>query len=452
MPDGRVIELDVAAAWDPEEPERAGRRARGPGLVWLAVSLLFLLIGPPPAEARMAAAWRADAHRGFFWLTDDALFRVVRAEDGLHLAADDLETGAPLWERKLDGPLATTYHHAAPLLAPRFPPTPGGPTITRVLDAETGRRLGTYPVPAVPLAYFTDQVAVVIDREPDARAIPPASSDWHYDGWVEAHVVTAIDLQTGGIRWIGRLEPGRTWVLPGLRPYQDGVIGGGAAEGWMAVLEPAGAIEIWDLASGQVRARGNAGPFDAWSYALALPGVLTVSTQEGLEPVLSGYDPHTLHRLWRVRVPDVPDASAWPVVCGSTVCLSSPYALWGLDLGTGGLAWHQRVVDVYPTADPLVPVLIVEGPVLIEVNTGRVRPLPERWRIVDPQPRRGSMVVMRVEDDFHVRLGRLDLVTGVITTLGDARVASPGGPCRATSTHLACADGATVRVWRIAPR
>ena len=62
------------------------------------------------------------------------------------------------------------------------------------------------------------------------------------------------------------------------------------------------------------------------------------------------------------------------------------------------------------------------------------------------------MVVMQVEDDFHVRLGRLDLITGAITTLGDTRVTSPGGPCRATATHLACGDGATVRVWRIAPR
>jgi hypothetical protein len=447
---GPVVELDPVGPWDPEESERGGRRSRAAGLTWLVVCLLFLLIGPPPAGASLRLAWRADAYRGYFWLTDDAVFRVVRAEGELRLVADDLATGAPRWERALDGPLAATYHRAAPILAPRFPPTPGGPTMTRVLDAETGRRLGTYPVPAVPLAFFTDQVAVTIDREPGAPAIPPASSDWFYDGWLAAHVVTAIDLGTGATRWVRRLEPGRTWVLPGLRPYQDGVFGGGAAESWMAVLDPAGAVDIWDLATGQVRVHGDAGPFDAWSYALALSDVLAVSTQDGLDAVLTGYDPRTLARLWRMPLPDVPDASAWPVACGSTVCLSSPYALWSLDLTTGALAWHRRVVDVYPTADPLVPVLVIEGPMLVEVRTGRVWSLPTRWRIVDPQPRRGSMVVMRVEDDYHVRLGRLDLTTGGITTLGDARVTSPGGPCRATATHLACADGSTVRVWRIA--
>lgn len=150
---------------------------------------------------------------------------------------------------------------------------------------------------------------LIIDREPGSRVTPPTGSDWFYDGWHEPHLVTATDLRTGGTRWTGRLEPGASWVLPGVRPYQDGVAGGGAAESWMAVLDPSGHIDIWDLASGKVRVRGDLGPFDAWSYAMALPDVLTVSTQDDLEPVLTGYDPRTFARLWRVRAPDIPDAS-----------------------------------------------------------------------------------------------------------------------------------------------
>src|SRR5206468_1676564 len=109
----------------------------------------------------------------------------------------------------------------------------GTPTATRVLDQEAGRRLAAYPMPAMPLVYIADTVAVMIDREPGATS---AEADALADGWTQAHRVTAVDLATGDVRWVGRIEPGSTWALPGVQPWDDGVVVGGPDAHDMAVI------------------------------------------------------------------------------------------------------------------------------------------------------------------------------------------------------------------------
>lgn len=442
-----MIDLDVPSPWEPADtrPPRQNHAAAAAGL---AALLVLLLTGPLHMGGSPTLAWQAETIRGFFWVDSSAVYTLSRAANGLRLVARQPVTGRERWGRLLDGPLPQTYRVEPALLLPRFPPFPGSPAGTTVLDARSGQLIGTYPVPAVPIVYFAGDVAVTVDRLPGAP-VRLEGNTW-YDGWKEPHIATGIDLATGATRWTRRLPAGSSWALPGVYPWMEGFVGRPAGRGWLAVVTSDGIAETWELRTGATTAHADVGPLDYyWSYSLALPDVLVVNRQAWPEMELRGYDPTTLAELWRVRLPSVPDGSAWPVQCADLVCLTSPHAIWAIDRTRNRLAWHHRVGIVYAGPFPKLAAVTVEGPVLLEISTGRMQPIREGWRIVEAQPGHRSLVLSRTDPGDRVRVGLLDQAGGGITDLGLLGSATTADQCHATQVRLVCADAGTVRVWRI---
>jgi len=446
MQQSRVIDLEVPSPWGLRVP--AGRRRRGPALVGLSVLLVLLLTGPAHIGPALTLAWRAEAFQGFLWLDEDTAYSGTRTADGLRLVARDVATGRVRWEYRLNGSLAESYLGEPTILVPRFPPYPGSPATTLVLDARTARQLGSYPVPAAPVAYFGEGVAVMVDREPGPPTGPDSPDGSTIDGWQEAHRATAVDLVTGETIWDRRLPAGSFWALPGVYPWMEGFVGTAAPGRWMAVVGSDGAAEVMDLHTGRVTARTRLGPFDSWSYAIALPEVLVVNSQAWPEMVLTGYNPQSLSMLWRIQLPGVPDPSAWPIECAGLVCMVSPYSVWGIDPEAGALVWRQRAVEVYAAGFRMLAAITFDGPVLVDVATGDARSVGGGWRIVEKQPRGRELVVSRVERE-RTELGVLDQDSSRITVLGDVGHIGSIDGCHTTGTHLACTVGDEMRVWRI---
>ncbi len=435
--------IDLEAPTPRRRGVPASGRRYGFAVVTLAITLLLALTGPVHSGRFLTLAWRADAFLGFHWVDGDTVYTTTRMGNELHLVSRDLATGRQRWAYRLEGSLVEAYLGRPTIFVPRFPPYPGSPATTLVLDATTARQLGSYPVPAAPLVYIADGVAVMADREP----VQPASPGG-FDGWREAHWVSGIDLATGQMTWRRRIAAGSSWALPGVYPWMEGLVGTSGRDRWMAVVGPDGTTEVWDLVTGTVVARAKIGPFDSWSYAVALPDVLVVNSRALPEMVLTGYDPRTMSVRWRVQLPGAPDVAAWPIECVPLVCLHSPYAIWAIDPGRGELRWHRRAVEVYPSRYAKLAALTVDGPAMLDVASGASLPLPDGWRIVEKQPLGRELVVSHVDAGRTV-LGTLDLDSGRIMILDDVGHIGTVGSCHTTATHVACTSGDQVRVWRI---
>jgi hypothetical protein len=444
----RVIELDVSTPWEPAPRERSARGPRVGAFLLLLVAVAGMLTGPSQlAGESLTLAWRATAFHNFFDVGGNTVYSVVDDAGQLRLVARDIELGTVRWSRVLEGPLAEAYFSNSVNLVTRFPPSLGTPTATRVLTQEAGRLVMSYPTPALPVAYIAGSVAILIEQEVGADI---ADADARLDGWRQAHRVTAVDLATGENRWEGRIDPGSTWALPGVQPWDDGVVWGGSDEGRMIVVASDGTAQVWDLTTGKVTARAELGQQynREVSYALAFPQVLAVSTTSVGGPIVVGWELRRMAVLWRVHVPNV---VAWPAPCGRLLCLRSENNTWAIDTRTGTVAWHAAGVSVYPTDMPVRRLAGVDGstPVTIDVGTGMVENVPDGWEVVDNDQRRGSLITALVDEDGQGHLGRLSLGTGQVADLGPIGSVMSGMRCRSTDTHVVCADGSQLRVWRL---
>ncbi|WP_344126565.1 hypothetical protein [Luedemannella flava] len=413
-------------------------------LVVLAV--VATLTGPATSGSEsLTLAWRSTAFHTFFGVTDDTVYAVTDDAGQLRLVARSLDRGLIRWSLRIEGPLADAYYASAVNVVTRFPPSPGTPAATRVATQEAGRRLVAYPVAAVPLAYIAGTVAIMIDREPSTTS---AEIDAREDGWVQAHRVTAVDLASGETRWVGRIEPGSTWALPGVQPWDDGVVVGGPDARQMVVVAPDGSAQSWDLTNGKVVARANIGPYQDFSYALAFPSVLAVSTWSLNGPIVTGWDMRRLAVKWQVPVPNV---VAWPAPCGRLLCMTAEDHTWAIDARTGEIVWDAPGVALHPTdvVTRRLSALAGTAPVTLDAATGQAYDIEGGWRVVDSDQRGSELVSVLVSNDGEARLGMLGLGTGTVRDLGQVGSVLAGIRCRANDTHIVCADGGQLRSWRL---
>jgi outer membrane protein assembly factor BamB len=443
-----VIDLESPSPSKSFRTTPARRRRRRVSAVALAVIVVVALTGPIHHGPSLTLAWRGNAFQGFLWVDDDAAYTAEATRVGLRLVARDLASGRPRWERPLDGPLAMTYASRSTFHLARFPAFPWLPAVTQIIDGRTAQLLGTYPVPAVPLVYFADDVAVVIDRVPDPLETRSGAELVSYDGWSEAHTVVAVDVVNGAALWSRTIAPGSFWALPSARPQTEGFTGEKGAGRWMAVVGPQGATEVWDLATGAVSAHGTIGGFDTSSYAIALPHLLVMHSTSWPQTVLVGYDSRTLVELWRLQATGLPDTSGWPTECGGLLCLASPYVVWALDPKAGRVLWNQQVVEIYGDEYAKLVAATLDGPVIVDTSSGVAQPLGGGWRIVETRTLGRPMVIARAEGN-RTQLGLLDQDSGHITVLDDVGIVGPLAQCHGTPTHVACTSGTQIRVWRI---
>jgi hypothetical protein len=459
----RVIDLDRPrpAAPGRRDPHLA-RRGRHTALLAGAVVLFVLiaLTGMPALGQPLTLAWRGGTLHAMLWVDDRSVYGLRPGLQGPMLTANDIATGTIRWQRELTGPLARMYPAESPMLVPLFGPHVPARASIAASSTRTGRLHGIYPVPAMPLVYFTDPVAVVVDLAPGTvqAGLRPAGPNQvgtgtagvgsTFDGWVEEHLVVAIDLETGATRWSRRIPAGSTWAMPGVHPWRDGFVGEPGPAPWMVVVGADGAAETWRLATGEVAARADVGPLVQWSYASALPGTVLINTGGWPNAIVDAYEPDELTRLWRSPVPTVPDVMSWPVLCASLICLMSTSDIWAVDLAPRRLAWHRAVVDVYAVGHRSMAVATLDGPVLLDLATGAVDAVPDGWRVAERRGREGP-VVLAVHAGGRTTLGLLDLDGGTPRTLGDVGEVGLPERCAISGAHLACATADEVRVWRM---
>lgn len=446
-----LIEIDPAEGWSPGWDDEARRRRRNSPLtlaILCAVVVLAALTGPAllPEGGSLRPLWHGTTETGFFTLTREALFQVEPAGPELRLTARDPATGHWRWSAPLDGALARLYARGPVVTLSRFVPGPIYEMTTRVIDVTTGRRAWVYPVPAAPLAYLGDDVAVVVDLADPPPAQDPGRLD---DGTTRAHRIRALDVHTGRPLWSTVLPAGTLWALPGVRQGADGLAQLAPGADWMLVAQLTGQAQVWDLATGAVLARAEFGPAQPRWYAAALAGAVVVRTDAPDGTFLTGFAPRTLTPVWRM---DAPDVYAVPFDCGDILCVTSDRGVWALSPRHGGLVWQSDDLAVRATAGATRLLSSQYGSPLtwVEVATGRARAPDDEWRVVDAGEHGGAFVVAQVTRSGFARVGVADPATGTVRFAGEVRGWALPTRCRLVADVLACADREQLRVWRAA--
>jgi hypothetical protein len=449
-----VIEIDTTRPWSPE-PSTDRRGNRFVGAILLALAVAVVMTGPALTAGRpFTFAWRALTLPGQFWVTDRSVYTIdvgapasVDAPRPLTLVARDPAFGTPQWMVRLTGVLAVDHGMDNYILITDFPPTFEQGVRSTIMDTRNGLTVRAYPTSSTPLAYIGDEVAVIIDRDPDVRE-PAQPRRTEETGLDRAHLVEARDLRTGAVRWIRRLEAGTMWHLPGVVPASEGIVGLPPGENWMVTYTPAGLVETWDLNNGDTLETAIVGPLSTQSYVMALPGTVLVRSRTPTETTMSAYSPKDLRRLWR-HMPR--DLFATPSTCGTFVCLSTDVATWALDTRTGAFAWHlerPRLRPTLPGARALVPAFGSEM-VLLDPDTGDRLSGDDTWRVADVAPYGTRVVLAQPKPGGTAVLGLLDLAANQIRRLGTVSPFAVATQCVSAGEVVACEDReGLVRVWR----
>jgi hypothetical protein len=444
----RTIEIDISTPWP--GPGRDPRR-RGPALgavVLVMAGVLVALTGPALLGAEvLRLAWRITATTDHFWVTENAVYTLDRAEARIRLTARDLRTGAPRWTLPLTGTLADVYARGESFLSSNFPPDATTGVRTNVLSRQGGLPRLAYPTAALPLVYLGSRVALLIDRDPAVPPDPDADGRTRAMGLDWTHVATTIDLDTGRPRWRMRLPAGVRWALPGVRTSGEGIVGLPPGQDWMVTSSTDGEVVVRDLDSAAVLSRRTFGALRQESYVAALADAVVVRLDDGDRASLDAYEPATLRPRWRF-VPPVVDAE--PVGCEPLLCLADTRSVWIVDPRDGRTIWRPTGPLLRPGPAGRV-VVTGYGNQVVLFNTRRARTLGAEpgWRVVDYGAHTRSVVVVRVQTTGAGDLGLLDVGTGEARRLGRVNRWSPMAHCLHAGGRVACGDDALLRVWRI---
>jgi hypothetical protein len=440
----REIDLDLTAPAFRRPGTRPARHAPVAVAMLLALLVIAVLTGPTGA-APLAPQWQLATNTPDLWLTSTSVYTVDSSGGGVALVALDVRTGRIRWRRPLTGVLASVYAAPDTLLTTRFPPHPGETARTVVLGPKLGQADLAFPALAMPLAQVTSDLAIVIDRDPTVPAQQDFSALDQAAGLQWTHHVTAIDLSTGATRWTAQLPAGVRWSLPGVRPGASGIAGLSPGQHWMVTSDASGAIAIWDLETGRVVGRRDLGPVAPESYVLALTDAVLVWHRDARGPTAELYNPATLAPQHQF-VPALPDAE--PVACAPQICLIANGGIAVVDPDGGATSLRLTGTSLRPGPAGRLLVTAFGRPLsIVDINARRVSTV-DGWRLVDTGAYTGQAVVVHdSEAPGQTQVGRLDVATMGFTESGWLPQWSPGNLCQADAAHLACADGAVLRVW-----
>lgn len=423
-----VIELDVAAPWEPPaSPVRLPRLRR-----WLAVALalaaVLALAGGSAPRRPLAPAFTLDGAVLDFLARGDSLYVARYAEPrGTLVEAYRFPGGRLRWSRVL-APGTRLVHASERRLTVADDDAAGAGPMLAGLDATSGRtawsRLG-YERLAV-----TD--TVVVGTPPEARS-----------GVITGMVAFGSD--DGAVRWSTELPPGtRTGDPPdiGFQP---------APGSGVAVVLPGGRVQARDVDSGELR----------WDVQVDVTwpvrGLLVLGDVAVLYPLSRGttdpatpvaVDLGTGRVLWRA------ERTARLGPCAGALCDLAEAGTRALDPRTGLTLWRQAGWHLAGTLDERHAVVTAGGPVdaytaapaaVLDARTGRrVRELGA-WRVLGSAP--GAAIVQRLHGDGTSLIARVDVATGARTVVGVWESWIPAPRCRSTAAFVACAGTARVSVW-----
>lgn len=444
-----IIEIDRSPVSLGPDVAAGGRRVPVVALALVVAGLLLTLTGPALVRPDyLPPTWRMAATTAEFWLTAGALYTIDIA-GGIDLSARDPDTGLVRWSTPLSGPLAEVYRVGTSVLHSNFPPTSVDGLRTEVFNRIGGLARLSFPTAALPLVAIwdghggTDGVAVSIDRDPTAAPVGPRTGQAAARGLQWTHTVTARDLRTGAVRWTRILPPGLGWSLPGVRVGATGIVG--LAGDLLTTSSIAGEVEQWDLGTGATRARRQFGRPGPEFYAAALADAVVV--RAGADAVLDVLDPATLTRRSSFVTP-VPAAE--PVGCAPSVCLVTESSVVIVEPRTGATITRADGPLLRPgSTDRVVLAGYGNRLAVVDSRDGHAVPVSPSWRLIDIGGYTRQVVVAQPQSGLGARIALLDVATGQIRPVGQASGWSAANACGWAGDHVACADGQTLRGWRI---
>ena len=443
-----VINVDTTRPWDLPDPRTSRGRHPLPTILLLIAGVLAVLTGPVLLRTTtLTLAWQIRVTTPFFWLTDDTVYSLDDVGGGVvALSAHQPNNQHVVWSLPVRGPLAQAYTAANPLIATDLPPTSAAGVHTTVTVEDSSL---VYPAAAVAMVYLTNDLIITIDR--DTAVAPLAGYGSSRNGLEWTYLVTVRDLSTRSELWARRLPPGTRWSLPGVRAGAGGIVGLPAGPNWLATYTTSGAVDVWDLRTGQTRASRLVGSLAGHAFVAALTDAVVVSqsTPDG-GSVLTAYDPVLLNRLWQFR-PRLDDAE--PVACDPQLCLVSHREVWILDPRTTVVSAQINGTEVRPgPSGSAVIAPYGQNTAVVSTDTGNDRPLAGQWRLVDVTDYGPTAVVVQIHPLGRVDVGLLDVARASVIPLGLANQWSAYYGCLANQTTLACDDGNALTVWRQADR
>lgn len=449
---GRVIELDVAAEWEPS----AGRPWRAvPGRRWLALPAVLLTI-----LSTVAGSTWARPLGPVFQLTADVR-QIVSAPGLLVALVHGVSSEARLrayrtgdftvaWEVPVTG---DDVGGLGDVLVVSLRSDPDA-VQTRVLDAATGRDLWRRRDMSV-LGRAGDVVVVTGPRPGGTAAVLPTGLA------APEQAVIGVDRRTGDVRW-STSTPGNVDVrVTGRTPTGD--ISG------LVEIGPAGQLRVRDVATGAVRSSSRV-PMTGESQAVAVLDDLVVVGQGSAEQSIEGRAVRGFGIAdGRLRWERVSPPDQFLNECGAWLCESGPAGIATIDPGTGQARWQskdrlmwQEVVGdrgVVTTGGPAysseltVPGIARTRLAVVDMRTGRIEREISGWEPMSGVLPDVGLLVGQANRRGDARVGVLDLASGRLSLIGTVTVWSGGvgAPvgCVALERLAACQAGLEMAVWRL---
>jgi hypothetical protein len=244
------------------------------------------------------------------------------------------------------------------------------------------------------------------------------------------------------VRWKRRLPAGTSWSLPGVRTGAQGIVGLPTDQPWLVTTSSTGMLERWDLRTGASTATRDVGPIGPEFFADAVADAVVVHRDSAILDVL---DPLTLD----VRDSfTAPVSAAEPVACQPALCLVTEASVVIVDRRTGTTIRRGDGPALRPGSFGRVVLAGYGGRLtLADTTDGHALPVDDGWRVADGGGYTREVVVAQPQSALGVRIGVLDVATGDIRPIGQAAGWSSANTCLWAVGHVACADGATLRVW-----
>jgi outer membrane protein assembly factor BamB len=423
-----VIELDVAAAWEPPASPVRLPRLRRWLTVPLALAVVLAFVGGSAPRRALAPAFTLDGAVLDLLARGDSLYVARYAEPrGTLVEAYRFPGGRLRWSRVL-APGTRLLHASERRLTVADDDAAGAGPVLTGLDATSGLVVWSH------LGY--ERVAIT-------DAVVLATPAGVRSGVIPGMVAFASD--DGAVRWSAELPPGtRTGDSPdiGFAP---------AAGPGVAVALPDGTVQVRDVDTGDLRWNVRAGV--TWPVR----GLLVIGDVAILYPLSRGRpDPATPvavdlgsgRVLWRAG------RSARLGPCAGALCDLAESGTRALDPRTGLAVWHKAGWHFAGTLDERHVVVTAGGPVdastaapaaVLDARTGRrVRELGP-WRVLGTAP--GVAIVQRLDSDGTSLIARVDVGSGSRSVVGVWESWIPAPRCRSTPAFVACAGTARVSVW-----
>ncbi len=432
-----MIDLDLLPA-EPPPPALPGSTRRRRLVAVVLVAVVFLVAGATPPRSYRATLMLAlhASTEATYQVIGDTCYIAEANGSGSVVTAYPLAGGSPRWSVRLDAVAGSLGLSGLgdTLLVSSFLTEPLVYTHVTALDRDTGAV--RWDNTLAPDGIDTTRGLVLLDNRVQTDRI---------DAMPDGNVV-AVAADTGRPRWTYHWPAGCQIDLAEPGPDRTGTL---------AVLCADGTLIAVDLATGQVRATTHGafqlpeGYLSIGVYVLNLAGLILVSNPVTDGTTFAAFDPGDLTRRWTITLPT---DRYTPVPCGMRLCIAASSGTAVLDAATGQVVWRLGPGGFIsaPTDRYLISVDKAGQVTALDAGTGRViLRLLTNWALTFSDE--GRPLLLRQDPARHrTWVATLDGDPLALRLMSWLPGAVDAADCTSTAGYLICRTvNQTMQVWRL---